>query len=82
MTKFHKKIETKKGPYQRRPLVDIPAACASFLSDALFEANKENLAFFLGKHPPQDFPIGALSPNSLEQLRVSPDIVLELPRAS
>ena len=59
----------------------LSAACASLLSDALSEANEENLAKLLEKHPPQDIPTDAPSPNGLEQLKVSPDIVLKMLRA-
>ena len=59
----------------------LSAACASLLSDALSEANEENLAKLLEKHPSQDIPTDAPSPNGLEQLRVSPDTVLKMLRA-
>ena len=53
----------------------LSAACASLISDALSETNEENLAKLLEKHPPQDIPEDAPSPNGLEQLKVSPQIV-------
>jgi len=56
----------------------LSAACASLLSDALSEAKEENLAKLLEKHPSQDIPTDAPSPNGLEQLRVSPDTVLKM----
>ena len=59
----------------------LSAACASLISDALSETNEENLAKLLEKHPPQDIPEDAPSPNGLEQLKVSPQIVLKMLRA-
>ena len=47
----------------------------------LSQANEENLAKLLETHPAQDIPTDAPSPNGLEQLRVSIDIVLKMLRA-
>ena len=70
----HKKRSTKMNCF-------FSAACASLISDALSETNEENLAKLLEKHPPQDIPEDAPSPNGLEQLKVSPQIVLKMLRA-
>ena len=59
----------------------LSAACASLLSGVLSEANKENFAKLSEKHPPQDIPTDAPSPNGREQLRILPDTVLKMLRA-
>ena len=77
-TKFSQEEIHKKRVLQMVADGRLSAACASLLSDALSEANEENLAKLLGKHPSQDIPTDAPSPNGLEQLRVSPDTVLKM----
>jgi len=78
-TKFSQERNTqKKRVLQMVADGRLSAACASLLSDALSEANEENLANLLEKYPSQDIPTDAPSPNGLEQLRVSPDIVLKM----
>ena len=72
-TKFSQEEINKKRVLQMVADGRLSAACASLLSDALSEANEENLAKLLEKHPPQDIPTDALSSNGLEQLQVSPD---------
>ena len=80
-TKFSQEEINKKRVLQMVADGRLSAACASLLSDALSEANEENLAKLLEKHPPQDIPTDAPSPNGLEQHKVSPDIVLKMLRA-
>ena len=80
-TKFSQEEINKKRVIQMVADGRLSAACASLISDALSETNEENLAKLLEKHPPQDIPEDAPSPNGLEQLKVSPQIVLKMLRA-
>ena len=80
-TKFSQEEINKKRVIQMVVDGRLSAACASLISDALSETNEENLAKLLEKHPPQDIPEDAPSPNGLEQLKVSPQIILKMLRA-
>ena len=74
-TKFSQEEINKKRVIQMVADGRLSAACASLISDALSETNEENLAKLLEKHPPQDIPEDAPSPNGLEQLKVSPQVL-------
>ena len=60
-TKFSQEEIHKKRVLQMVADGRLSAACASLLSDALSEANEENLAKLLEKHPSQDIPTDAPS---------------------